>query len=115
MKSFITVYPNTEVYRGPGFPGFYMIGYNGRIEINTQRFRNAAMDETIMSDLHEWDKVVSVPEDMLKLKIMDSKELALFLEGVKEVSDDRPYTEFPIWRKMNNPEYSVILDAGLVD
>jgi spermidine synthase len=111
MKSFITVYPNTTAYRGPYFPGFYMIGYTGRNDINLQRFQDAASEEAIMSDLNEWDKVAATPTDLLKLKIKDPAELASFLDGVKQVSDDHPYTEFPIWRKITDPDYSVTLYA----
>jgi len=112
MKSFLTVYPNTEMYRGPEYPGFYMIGYSGRSDLNPQRFAEAAADKDIMADINEWAPLAATPYDLLKLKMKTAPELSAYLQGVQEISDNHPYTEFPLWRKISDPNYSTILKSS---
>ena len=111
MKSFITVYPNTEMYGGITYPGYYMIGYSGRSDLNIKQFDDAAMDKDIMADINEWDNIASRPSDLLKLKVKTAPQLSTYLNGVEQVSDNHPYTEFPLWRRITDPKYAQTLGS----
>ncbi|MBN4051194.1 fused MFS/spermidine synthase, partial [bacterium AH-315-M05] len=49
MKSFLSVFPQTEVYRGPYFAGFYMMGYLNYYAPEPQRFIAAARNSAVTS------------------------------------------------------------------
>jgi spermidine synthase len=113
MKSFQSVFPSTYVYDGPNYKGFYMVGYMNYTPPNVARFDSAAKDAGIMADLNEWNtKDTLKPVQLLKLNILSPSELATILQGVKEVSDNYPYTEFYLWRCYFSPEYSKTVDGS---
>jgi spermidine synthase len=112
MKSFQNVFPKTDVYRGPFFAGFYMMGYINYYPPDPQRFAAAASDSLIMGDLNEWGRIFNSPIQLLSSKLLDAAQLAKVLTNVEEVTDNHPYTEFPLWRGINNPEFKVLLYAG---
>ncbi|MFA5781802.1 MAG: fused MFS/spermidine synthase [Bacteroidales bacterium] len=111
MKSFYSIFPNTTVYRGIKHPGFYLIGTIIPLNIDTAKFKDAANNKAVMSDLNEWDNAFDSPEKMLDLKIADSMQLNAFLKNGKVITDNCPYTEFPLWRKRYNPLFKYEFNA----
>ncbi len=111
MSSFYKIFPNTTVYKGIKYPGFYLIGTVMPLNINIAQFKNAAMNKTIMNDLNEWDKLFDSPEKLLDLKVADPTELKTFLKNEKVITDNYPYTEFPFWREKFNPLFKYEFDA----
>jgi hypothetical protein len=53
-------------------------------------------------DLLEWkiNADYSQPAEVERLYMLDGPGLRPYLEGVPVVSDDHPYTEFPLWRRL---------------
>jgi spermidine synthase len=112
MKSFQSVFPDTYVYCGIKNKGFYMMGYMNYSPPNVARFDSAKYNPAIMADLNEWSGHDTIkPSQLLKLEIMSPEELTVFLKGVNEVSDNYPYTEFPMWRRLSSPDYNKLLDG----
>jgi spermidine synthase len=113
MKGFQSVFPNTYVYSGITFKGFYMMGYMNYSPPDSARFDSAAKNAAIMADLNEWNGSDTLtPLQLLKLKIMNPSQLSQFLQGVNEVSDNYPYTEFPLWRRVFSPKLNALLTGG---
>ena len=111
MKTFSTVFPNVNVYSGIKYSGVIMIGRLSEQPINTARFRAAEKDLAVMNDLNEWGPLFNSPADMLNLLIYDNQDLKKEVENAKVISDNHPYTEFPLWRMKFNPQEKIVLDV----
>lgn len=109
IKTFFDIFPNTVVYQGPKFPGFYLIGTNGAPQIDRNRFKETAQNQAVMDDLNEWSTMS--PEGLLDLKIAGPSELGEFVKDAGIITDNHPYTEFPLWRKMFDPLYKYKFNA----
>ena len=64
-----------------------------------------------MLDLNEWSKLFNSPEEMLNLKVAEAPKLKDFLKDKKTITNNYPYMEFPLWRKMYNKNFNVWFDA----
>lgn len=102
MRTFQAVFPEATVWRGLAFPGFYLIGSVEPLEIDPERFRQAYQDKDFLADLTEWDNQIPTAWAMLSLYLLSPDELADFASGAPIITDDHPYTEFPLWRQTFN-------------
>jgi hypothetical protein len=70
--------------RGPAFEGF----------------RPLAEEKAVLADLNEFAFEPTVPslEALKGLFLMTPEQLAGFVAGEPVITDDMPYTEFPLWR-----------------
>ncbi len=112
MKSYYVVFPNTTVYAGPSYPGFFMIGGPNDITIDMNRFAAADQTPRVMNDLNEWGVLFKSSANLLDLKIMDSEQLRKNVENAKEITDNFPYTEFPLWRSKFDKDYGYWFNAN---
>lgn len=110
LKTFQSIFPNTHVWRGPYYPGFYLIGLENDKKLDMSRFQKENSNTDVLSDLNEWNKIPNI-ESLKKLYILTPKQLSLLVEGVDIITDDTPYTEFPLWRKYFNDLYKYHLNA----
>ena len=102
MSTFHNVFPHGTVWRGVQFAGFYLIGTTRPLSIPEQKFRDAFEDAKFRADVLEWDNDIDSAETLEGLLLLDEKELVQFVKGVPIITDDHPYTEFPIWRMLTN-------------
>jgi spermidine synthase len=101
MKSFQTVFENTYAYMTPENPpsGVYLIGYQNPNDPAQRGFRHSEDEPAILADLNEWGPICSSVDDLLRPLIMLSPgEVANRAAEVPVITDDHPYTEFPLWR-----------------
>ncbi len=108
MATFKEVFPNSYVF---GTSGLYLIGFNGEGGLNTERFYRADSDPEIIKDLTEYNHNIPRPSKILEQLILDPGQLSVFVSGARIVSDDHPYTEFPLWRMHTDQAYGWMLDA----
>lgn len=104
MKSFREVFEEGTLWQGLDIAGFYLIG--GRRSIKQTSGQVAALAEALsrIPDMLEWNApVYGNTENLRQLYLLDSAALAKLVEGVPAVTDDMPYTEFPLWRQINDP------------
>jgi spermidine synthase len=109
MRTYLDVFEHVSVWSGPGsegFPkGFYLLGRRGRpFDHVTERVRALYRDPAIVQDLREWDRIVDEPAELLSLHLTDGRELLTALESSPVMTDDRPYTEFPLFRSLTKRE-----------
>jgi spermidine synthase len=114
MRTFQAVFPNTYVWRGPNYPGFYLIGLEDRATLDLKRFAIENNNRDILADLNEWDAVsgLSGVNLLLSLQLASPDELTRFLKGIPVITDDLPYTEFPLWRSLFDKSFPHALDAN---
>lgn len=111
MKTFQSVFNNTYVWRGDRYPGFYLIGLNQTAPLDLKRFAAENKNQAVLADLNEWDRVQSV-KSLRRLLLASPDQLAVFLKGTPIVTDDNPYTEFPLWRSLLDRSFQDGLDAN---
>jgi len=114
MKTFSTVFPDTYVWRSSTFefPGFYLVGLKEHRQLDPSRLRTAGENKAIVADLNEWGEQTFKPEDMLKLFTLDPEQLSECVRDDRIISDDHPYTEFPLWRSLFDKNYDTRLQVA---
>jgi spermidine synthase len=102
MKTFQAVFPQTYVWRGLSVPqpGFYLMGHKKPGPIDLARLDRANNDQAIVKDLNEWTAEKVTPGMLRNLLIFTPDALARFVANDPVISDDHPYTEFPLWRSL---------------
>ena len=113
MKTFVTVFPGASLWGGLGHSGFYLIGGHRSFDQNDKSLSALAEKLSRIEDMGEWDHIYRDPEYLKLLYIMGSKELDAMVKGVPVITDDHPYTEFPIWRGVLSDKVP-ILDSDKV-
>jgi spermidine synthase len=104
MRSFMEVFPDATLWGSldKRIEGFYLIGGHRSFRPTTQELGNLAHRLSQIEDLGQWKAGVdySRPENLEQLYLTDAAGLAKMVEGVPAVTDDHPYTEFPLWRSL---------------
>jgi spermidine synthase len=108
MATFKEVFPNSYVF---GTSGLYLIGLKGEGGLNPERFYRADSDPEIIRDLTEYNHSIPRPSEILNQLILDPFQFSIFASGARIISDDHPYTEFPLERMHNDRSYNWLLDA----
>jgi hypothetical protein len=111
MKTYLNVFPNASVWRGPRYAGFYLIGSDKPPDTSVSVFRNGMNDSAVDADLNEWEPRPLQPEDIRALFLLDAAMLGQFTKGARVVTDNNPYTEFPLWRGFSDTTSRYWLDA----
>ncbi len=115
LRSFATTFPYVSVWAGPTYPGFYLIGTLRPVDDAAARIRHGFSNPAVVADLTEWDASCSSPEKIAALYVCDREALLRFTSDVPPVTDDHPYTEFPLWRvERRDPDYYQQLDANFL-
>jgi len=113
MRAYATVFPYVSVWGGPTYGGFFLIGTHRPVTDVAARIRRGFADHKTLADLTEWDNSCSTPEKVLALHVCDRDALLRFTSDAPLLTDDHPYTEFPLWRTdWKNPGNYVTLDSS---
>jgi spermidine synthase len=114
MRTFTEVFPQATLWRGIKYPGVYLIGPADNLVIEAARFDKAGENKAIVADLNEWGVGVKTPRELLALLLLDQQQFREYVRGQPVITDDHPYTEFPLWRRLRQDD-NAILDARQVD
>jgi len=111
MQTFQSVFPHTSLWRGPVYNGFYLIGTRKQVQIPLDRFHRAFENKKFLEDINEFDKSVYSGDALADLFILNETELVEYLRNVPIITDNYPYTEFPLWRSIIDPYGRLYFDA----
>lgn len=111
MQTFQSVFPHTSLWKGPVYKGFYLIGTQKPVQIPLDRFRRAFENKKFLEDINEYDKSVYSGDALAGLFILNETELAEYLQDVPIITDNYPYTEFPLWRSIIDPYGRIYYNA----
>jgi spermidine synthase len=112
IRTFAEEFPYVTAWAGPTYPGFFLVGKLKPFDDIEGRVRRGFTDPTTVADLDEWDMSCATPERVLSLLICDRDALLAYTSNSPVLTDDHPYTEFPMWRiRDQESEYHVDLDA----
>jgi len=112
MKTFVSAFPGATLWGALEYPGFYLIGGQRSFEQTDESLGSVAKQLSEIEDLKEWNPVYGDEDSIRKLYLLSPTELEKLVENVPEITDDHPYTEFPLWRRLFLKE--TILNADLV-
>jgi spermidine synthase len=98
MKTFAGVFPGASLWGGLRMPGFYLIGGHRSFEQTPDSLSSLARQLSKIPDLSEWETFYQDEAVLTNLYLLGPEALLEFVKSVPEVTDDRPYTEFPLWR-----------------
>ncbi len=111
MKTYQSVFPDASVWRGPRFAGLFMISSNISQEQGIRLIRRSIRDARIGGDLNEWEKGPVTAENIGNLHLFSPEMLASFTKNTRTITDNNPYTEFPLWRSLSDTTARYWLDA----
>jgi spermidine synthase len=114
MRTFTDVFPEATLWQGIKYPGFFLIGPADHLVIDAARFAKAGEDKAIVADLNEWKGGLKAPQELLALLLLNREQFREYVRGQRVITDDHPYTEFPLWRRLRQHD-NAILDARQVD
>jgi spermidine synthase len=98
MKTFANVFPGASLWGGLRMPGFYLIGGKRSFQQTPDSLSSLARQLSKIPDLSEWDTFYQNEALLTNLYLLGPEALRGFVKNVPEVTDDHPYTEFPLWR-----------------
>ncbi|MDR3632839.1 MAG: fused MFS/spermidine synthase [Isosphaeraceae bacterium] len=118
MRTFVDVFAHVGVWESPlrqqsGAWGLYLLGAAQDFPDIERNVRAGFREPAVLADLEEWGRECDRPEKVLSLYLADEVKLRPWLRDTPDISDDRPYTEFPLWRALRRDmAYSVLLDGA---
>lgn len=101
LKAFHSVFPRTTVWSGIKGWGFYFIGMPENLQLDPDSLKEIFRNPITKNDVMEYAAFDTVPKnafDILELLMWNADEVARQVKDFPMVTDDYPYTEFPLWR-----------------
>jgi spermidine synthase len=100
LKTFHSVFPNTSVWRGTRNIGFFIIGTIKETNIDKPKIESALSDPKFFTDLNEYDNSCVTGSQLLNLLILQKDDIHRLTKNALIITDNFPYTEFPLWRNI---------------
>jgi len=114
MKTFQSVFPATHVWGGFNYPGFYLLGFkNDSGPLDPSRPQNKEGVAAALADLNEWSHFSDI-DALFSLHILNPRQFAAMVQDTAIITDDMPFTEFPLFRSLLDPNYKIYLTAPIV-
>ena len=100
LRTFVTVYPEGTIWSGPNNWGWFLVG--SMRPFDRERFRASLAatyaDSVLVRDLLEYDSAVATADRVDSLLMWSAAEVRELTAGARLITDDYPFTEFPLWR-----------------
>nr|MBC8363144.1 fused MFS/spermidine synthase [Candidatus Desulfatibia profunda] len=98
MRTFMNVFPGASLWGGFDLPGFYLIGGHQSFGQTEEDIKRVVKRLSEIPDLSEWRGYYKNENMLKKLYLLGPDDFSKLVQNVSEVTDDHPYTEFPLWR-----------------
>jgi spermidine synthase len=105
LKSFMTVFPHTTIWRSPYNYGIFAIGTKEKLQIDLETFRQRIQSRTIQEDVKGflWGNSQFDENYLLNLFMFNSQRIWRLVKNGPDLSDDTPYIEHPLVTWWFNP------------
>jgi spermidine synthase len=100
MKAFNASFPEGSLWGGLDYDGFYLVGGHRSYKQTPAQVDALADQLSRIKELGEWGRSYSDKDKVRRMYLTDGAGLARLVESVPMLTDDRPYTEFPMWRQL---------------
>jgi hypothetical protein len=101
LRTFHDVFPATTVWSGPRGTGYFFVGCH-EDQVPWERFQRKIgplfQNEAILRDLAEHDLTCVTREQLERLLLWREDQVGDVARDGTLITDDHPYTEFPLWR-----------------
>lgn len=98
-KTFYSVFRNMTLWKGPHNWGFYLFGTIAPTNVDRSKIEGAFTNPRLVKDLSEYDNVCVTSEQLMNLYVLrDGQKLDELTKTAPIITDNYPYTEFPLWR-----------------
>jgi spermidine synthase len=106
LKTYHAVFPHTFVWRSTWKPesGLFLLGFRDP-PAQLDLVARGAAGMRIAGDLNEWGDNLNPRTFLAELFQGRPDDVAAYAGDAKIITDDRPYTEFPLWRSIRDPLY----------
>lgn len=115
FRTFLDVFEHVRVWTGPEpHRGYLMIGTRQPLAMESvpAKIRKLYENPAIAEDLRQWGDSLDRPEKILDLYVSDGRDLRAACEHSPLITDDQPFTEFPLWRMLQSGgEYHTLIHA----
>lgn len=104
FQTFLDVFQHAHVWAGPApHTGFLLIGSLEPLLMAEvpAKVRKLYDDPAVAADLRAWGDTLGEPDKILDLYVGSGGDLRGFCGAAPVLTDDRPYTEFPLWRSFS--------------
>jgi spermidine synthase len=102
FRTFLEVFEHVQLWEGPARleagRGFYLLGSRNAFGDVERKIRAGFRDAKAAADLREWGSECDGPDKVLALFLAEGEALRDLVAAAPVLTDDRPYTEFPLWR-----------------
>jgi spermidine synthase len=98
LKSFMTVFPHTTIWRSPHVYGVFAIGTKEKLQINKEMLRQRIQSRAVQDDVKGF-LLKNIPFDenyLLNLFMFNSQRTWRLVKDGPSLSDDTPYIEHPL-------------------
>lgn len=107
IKTFLTAFPEVSLWKGPSKWGIYLIGSRKPIQIDPEKFKKAFANPQFLADMTEIDNSCDTPEKLLAIYVpMSRQQMAVAARDAAIITDDYPFTEFPLWRWLKHKYFA---------
>ncbi|MGL4463375.1 MAG: spermidine synthase, partial [Planctomycetia bacterium] len=113
-RTFLDVFPEGSMWGGLKFHGFYLVGAHRSTAQTPEQLKTLYEKLAAIEDLGEWGGLYRDPANYKNLYLLDAAGLKRLVGDAPVVTDDRPYTEFPLWRTLFTPAATRVLDSQKV-
>jgi len=115
VKTFMSVFPHTTIWRGVNLFGIYLLGSNQEFLINPTAIAKKIQNPLIQKDIKQWMKHrIKIDEQfLLSLFLYDEETAWDFVKDAAILTDDHPYIEYPLltwWKDKRKIDVSSILN-----
>ncbi|HMP03726.1 MAG TPA: fused MFS/spermidine synthase [Gemmatales bacterium] len=114
LRAFARVFPEGSLWAAWDVPGFYLMGGRRPIQPTPDELDRLAHRLAPIPDLAEWDRTYTQPEKLRGLYLAPMSAVIARIGAVPAVTDQHPYTEFPLWRQLFHPQGLARFDANRV-
>jgi hypothetical protein len=98
LKSFMTVFPHTTIWRSPHIPGIFAIGTKEKLRINREALRQRIQSRVVQDDVKGflWKNIPFDERYLLNLFMFNAQRTWEMVKDSPTLSDDTPYIEHPL-------------------
>ncbi|MFA5252185.1 MAG: fused MFS/spermidine synthase [Phycisphaerae bacterium] len=103
IKTFHSVFSDVSIWAGPQQWGLYLIGKVKTTDMDRNKIEKAFTDPKFLADITEVDNSCDTAQKLLAMQIHMKPELTEYImQNASIITDDYPFTEFPLWRWLKN-------------
>jgi spermidine synthase len=105
FKTFYSVFENMTLWLGPHDWGVYLLGTSAPTNVDWSKIEDAFKNPRLVNDLSEIDNACVTSEQLFSRFVKwDRKGLDDLTKTASIITDNYPYTEFPLWRYLLSRE-----------